>query len=119
MEKITEVFFNWQVLLLSFGTFVILSIVKRLGTKTNGDKKVTGGFAHHGVFKTILPILPYPIAIGLMFIPGMPLPEVVEKTPTLAVKIMFGMYCGWLSDKAFQIIKEALEKMGVKFPSKD
>lgn len=118
MDKITEVFFNWQMVLISFGVFIIMSIVKRLGTKKS-DSKIIGGFAHHGVFKTILPVLPYPLAIGLLFIPGMPLPEIVEKTPTIAVKIMFGLYCGWLSDKVFQIVKGSLEKAGVKFPKKD
>lgn len=117
MCKITEVFFNWQLLLISFCVFIVLSTVKRVGTKKKGDKKIVGGFAHTKVWKMLQPVLPYPVAIGLCFIPGAPLPEAV--TGTLAVKIMFGLVAGFLSDKSFQVVKNVLERTGVKFPEKE
>ena len=117
MDKITEVFLNWQLLLISFCTFIVLSTVKRLGTKKNGEKKIVGGFAHTKPFKMFQPVMPYPISIGLCFIPGVPLPEIV--TTTLAVKIMFALVAGWFADKSFQVVKNILEKAGIKFPEKE
>lgn len=119
MDKIAEVFISWQLLLVSFCTFIVHSTIKRMGTKIdpNDKKKVVGGFAHSKAWKMLQPVFPYPIAIGLVFIPGVPLPELVVKT--LAVKIMFGLVAGWFADKSFQIVKGILEKSGVKFPEKE
>lgn len=117
MDKIADVFLNWQILLISFCTFIVLTTIKRLGTRKNGDKKITGGFAHSKPFKMMQPVFPYPISIGLCFIPGVPLPELV--TSSLAVKIMFGLVAGFLADKSFQVVKNILEKAGIKFPEKE
>ena len=112
MEKITEVFINWQVLLIAFAAFAVLGVVKKLGTKKNKDKKVVGGFAQNCWFLKFLPVYPYALTMGLCFIPGVPLPAVVTKT--LAVKILFGIYAGWLSGFSFQVVKSVLAKSGVK-----
>jgi hypothetical protein len=117
MDKIVDVFLSWQIILISFCTFIVLSTVKRLGTKKNGDKKVVGGFAHTKPFKMLQPVMPYPVAIGLCFIPGVPLPAMANTS--LATKIMFALVAGWLADKVFQIVKGVLEKAGVKFPEKE
>jgi len=116
MDKIVDMFLGWQIVLISFCTFVVLSTIKRIGTKKK-DGKIVGGFAHHGVWKSLQPVLPYPLSVGLCFIPGVPLPEMA--TSSLATKIMFGLVAGWLADKVFQIVKGALEKAGVKFPEKE
>jgi hypothetical protein len=117
MDKIVDVFLSWQIVLISFCTFIVLSTIKRLGTKKNDEKKIVGGFAHSKPWKMLQPVFPYPIAVGLVFIPGVPLPELA--TSTLAVKIMFALVAGWLADKVFQIVKGVLEKAGVKFPEKE
>lgn len=109
-----DVFVSWQIVLISFCTFIILSTIKRFGTKKNKKtNKIIGGFAHSKLWKILQPVMPYIIALGLIFIPGVPLPESVDKT--LAVKIMFGLVAGFLPDKSFQIVKNILEKMGVTF----
>jgi len=116
MDKIVEVFLSWQIILISFCTFIVLSTIKRLGTKKK-DKKVVGGFAHSKPFKMLQPVFPYPVSIGLCFIPGVPLPAMADTS--LATKIMFALVAGWLADKVFQIVKGVLEKAGVKFPEKE
>ena len=115
MEKIVDVFLSWQIILISFCTFIVLSTIKRVGTKKDG-KKVVGGFAHSKPWKMLQPIFPYPISIGLCFIPGVPLPQMAETS--VATKIMFALVAGWLADKVFQIVKGVLQKAGVKFPEK-
>lgn len=118
MEKITEVFLSWQLLLVSFCTFIVFSIVKRLGTKRDDTgTKIVGGFAHSKPWKMLQPVLPYPISIGLAFIPGVPIPEMAAKT--IVMKVIFGLMAGWMADKVFQIVKNILEKAGVKFPEKE
>jgi hypothetical protein len=117
VDKITEVFLNWQVLLISFAAFAVLGIIKNIGTKKDKDKKIIGGFAQHQLFSRLLPLYPYVLASGFCFIPGVPLPEVV--TGTLAVKILFGIYAGWLSGFSFQLVKSVLAKSGVKVGDED
>lgn len=117
MDKFAEVILNWQLLLISLCTFIVFSTVKRMGTRKNDKKEIIGGFAHTKPWKMLQPVMPYPIAIGLCFIPGVPLPEAV--TGTIAVKIMFALVAGFLSDKSFQVVKGILEKAGVKFPEKN
>ena len=116
MEKITEIFLSWEIFMISFCTFIVLSTIKRMGTKTEGTK-VVGGFAHSKSWKMLQPVLPYPISVGLVFIPGVSLPAVA--TETMAVKIMCGLLAGWMADKVFQIVKNILEKAGIKFPEKE
>ncbi len=116
MDKIVDVFLSWQIILISFCTFIVLSTIKRLGTETNGAKEIVGGFAHSKPWKMLQPIMPYPISVGLCFIPGVPMPAMADTS--LATKIMFALVAGWLADKVFQIAKGILEKAGVKFPEK-
>lgn len=116
MGKLTDVFLSWQIVLISFCTFIVLSTIKRLGTKRDGQK-IIGGFAHSKPWKMLQPLFPYPLSIGLAFIPGVPLPDMATKT--LAVQIMFGLVAGWMADKSFQAVKNILERAGVKFPQKE
>jgi hypothetical protein len=111
MDMITKVFLNWQVLLISFAAFAVLSLVKKLGTKKDKNKKIVGVFAQNKWFIRFLPLYPYVLALGICFIPGVPLPEAVTKT--LAVQILFGIYAGWLSGFSFQLVKSVLAKSGV------
>ena len=96
-------------------SFAVVSVIRQIGTKMDKDKNVVGGWAENKYFKIILPILPYGITLGLVFIPGVPLPETVVKAAPklLAVKILYGIYAGWLSDKSYQVVKKVLEKFGV------
>jgi hypothetical protein len=115
LEQITDVFFNWQVLLLSFAAFVIVSIIRTIGTRKDKDGQVIGGWAENRYFNISLLLMPYAITIGLVFVPCMPLPEVVVKAAPklLVVKFLYGVYAGWLSDKSYQVVKKVLEKFGV------
>lgn len=115
MDKLFDVFVSWQVVLISLCTFILLSLLKRMGTKKDGAK-VIGGYAHTKTWKMLQPIFPYPIAVGLCLIPGVPLPLAVT---SIAAKIMFALVAAWMADKVFQIIKNVLEKAGVKFPAKE
>lgn len=112
MDKITDVLLNWQVLLISFAVFALLGILRALGTKKDPKTgEAMGGWAECTWFRRFLPIYPYLLSTGIVFIPGVPLPDQVGKT--LAVKIMYALYAGWLSDKVYQIIKHYLEERGV------
>lgn len=111
LDKLTDVLINWQVILLSFAVFAILGVIRAVGTKKDKDGKVIGGFAENTWFKRFLPVYPYLFSLGIVFVPGVPLPEIVGKT--LAVKILYGIYAGWLTDKVYQIIKKFLEERGV------
>jgi hypothetical protein len=118
MDKITEVFLSWQLLLVSFSTFIVFSTIKRLGTIRSEDgTKVIGGFAYSKPWKMLQPVLPYPISIGLTFIPGVTIPDIAGET--FIMKIIFGLMSGWMADKVFQIVKNILERAGVKFPEKE
>ena len=107
MEKIVDVFVSWQVLLLSFAAFAVLSVVRKIGTRKEGSK-VVGGWAQSRAFKLLLPAYPYVLTLGVVFVPGVPLPEVASET--VAVKLLFGIYAGWLSSFSFQLVKNVLEK---------
>lgn len=108
MDKITDVFVNWQALLLAVVSFIVVGLFRGLGTKKDKDGKVIGGFAQSRSFQMFTPLYPYLITVGAVFIPGVPLPEGVAKT--IAVKIFFGLWAGWLSGYSFQVIKKVLEK---------
>lgn len=112
MDKIADVFINWQVLLISFGVFAVLGVLRALGTKKDPKTgEAIGGWAENTWFRRFLPVYPYLLAGGIVFIPGVPLPEMVGKT--LAVKVLYAIYAGWLSDKVYQVIKHYLEERGV------
>jgi len=114
MDKIVDVFINWQAFALAFVSFIVLGIVRAMGTKKDKDGKVVGGFAQSRAFQMLLPLFPYLITLGVVFIPGVPLPEGLTKT--LAVKIFFALWAGWLSGYSFQVIKKVLEKgFGMNF----
>lgn len=111
MDKVTEVFLNWQVLLISFAAFAVLGVVRAMGTRKNAKGEVLGGWAQTSYFQIGLPVYPYIITMGLVFLPGVPMPEVVSST--LAVKVLYGVYSGWLSGFSFQIVKNVLKKTGL------
>jgi len=108
MDKITAVMLSWQAVLLAFAAFAILGVVRGMGTKKNDKGDVVGGFAQHRAFKMLMPIYPYLLCGGLVFIPGIPLPE--KLTATLGAKLLYAVWCGWFSDKVYQVIKSVLEK---------
>jgi len=56
----------------------------------------------------LLPIYPYVLTVGFIFIPGIPIPAKVGTA--LGARLLFALWCGWLSDKAFEIVKRVLEK---------
>jgi hypothetical protein len=113
LDKITDVLVNWQALLLAFSAFAILGTIRAMGTRKDKDGKIIGGWAENKHFHAALPIIPYVITVGVVFIPGMPLPELVKG---VAVKVLFGIWAGWLSDKSFQVIQTILKKsFGMKF----
>lgn len=116
MDKIADMFLSWQIILISFCTFIVISTVKRVGTKKEG-KKITGGYAHSKPFKMLAPVMPYPVSVGICFVPGVPLPEMAGGS--LATRIMFALVAGWMADKVFQLVKGILKKSGVKFPEKE
>ena len=107
MSNITEIFVNWQVLMISFAAFAVLGVIRQIGTKKDENKVAIGGFTQSKWFKMFTPVYPYLLTMGAVFIPGIPLPEKV--TATLAVKLMFGIYAGWLSGFSFQVVKKVLE----------
>jgi len=112
LNTIQEIFINWQVLLISFAAFAVLSLVRKMGTRLEGGKtggKPIGGYAQHHVFRTFLPVYPYIMAMGLCFVPGIPLPEKVSAT--VALKVLYGIYTGWLSDKSYQLITSVVQKL--------
>ena len=115
LDQLTDVFFNWQVLLVSFVAFAVVSVIRQVGTHKDKDGKVIGGWAENRYFHILLPLLPYVLCLGLIFIPGVPLPEIIVKSSPklLAIKILYGIYAGWLSDKSYQVVKKLLEKFGI------
>lgn len=114
MDKIVDVFVNWQALLLAVVSFIVVGLLRGLGTKKDKEGKVIGGFAQNNAFQMFMPLYPYLITVGAVFIPGVPLPEGVGKT--IAVKIFFGLWAGWLSGYSFQVVKKILEKgFGMNF----
>lgn len=117
IDNLLSVLVSWQIVLVAFVVFIILGLVRTLGTKKDADKKVIGGFAQSRVFQALLPLYPYALAIGLVCIPKAPLPPPIT---TFVAKILFGIYAGWLSGFSFQIIKSVLEKgFGVQFADKE
>ena len=115
LDQLSEVFLNWQVLLIAFGAFAIVNTIRMIGTKKDEKGAVIGGWAENRYFKVLLLVLPYVLACGLVFLPGIPMPEIIMKASTklLAVKILYGIYAGWLSDKSYQVVKKVLEKFGI------
>ena len=111
MDKITEVILSWQAVMLSFAAFAILGVVRNMGTKKiweDGKLKILGGFAQNRFFKMFLPLYPYFLCGGLVFVPGIPTPE--KLGTALGAKLLYAVWCGWFSDKVYQVIKSVLEK---------
>lgn len=116
MEQIKEFFLNWQALAAAFGSFILLGLIRQVGTRKNKAGKVTGGFAQSKWFNAFTPLYPYILAIGMVLL--LPMPKVVVELGKKAfmAKILFGLYAGWLSGYSFQVIKKFLENaFGVKF----
>lgn len=107
MDKITAVIMSWQAVMLSFAAFAILGVVRGMGTKKENGK-IVGGWAQSRPFKMLLPIYPYALCMGIVFIPGIPMPE--QLPATIGAKLLYAVWCGWFSDKVYQVIKSVLEK---------
>lgn len=108
MDKITAVMASWEAFLLAFAAFAIIGVVRQVGSKKDKDGNVVGGFAQSRPFKMLLPVYPYALTLGAVFIPGIPIPEKVGAA--LGAKILFALWAGWLSDKVYEIVKKVLEK---------
>jgi hypothetical protein len=105
---------SWEAFLLAFAAFAILGVVRQMGTKKDTKGKVVGGWAQSRPFRMLLPVYPYVLCLGMIFIPGVPLPE--KLGAALGAKLLFALWAGWLSDKSFEIVKRILEKgFNVKF----
>jgi len=114
MEKITAVMASWEAFLLAFAAFAIIGVIRRAGTKKDKDGNVVGGWAQSKPFSMFMDFYPYIFCGGMVFVPGIPLPEKLEAT--IGAKVLYAIYCGWLSDKSFAIVKRVLEKgLGMKF----
>lgn len=108
MENITAVMASWEAFLLAFSAFAVIGVIRGIGTRKDANGKVVGGWAQSRPFQMLLPVYPYVLTLGFIFIPGIPLPAKVGTA--LGAKILFALWCGWLSDKAFEIVKRVLEK---------
>lgn len=108
MENITAVMASWQAFLLAFAAFAVIGVIRGIGTRKDDKGRITGGWAQSRPFKMLLPVYPYVLTLGLIFIPGIPIPEKVGTA--LGARLLFALWCGWLSDKAFEIVKRVLEK---------
>jgi archaellum biogenesis protein FlaJ (TadC family) len=109
MEKFVAVFVSWQAIFLAFVSFIVLQLIRKVGSKMDAETGAkTKGLAQHRSFQMFLPLYPYLITLGLVFIPGTPIPEVMGTT--FAVKIFFALWCGWISGFSYQIVKKILEK---------
>lgn len=107
MDKLSHIFISWQSVLVAFVVFIIIKLVRSIGTRKD-EKGKNIGFAENKWFKMFLPVYPYLLSSGMVFIPDFPIPAALD--PNLTVKLMFAVYIGWLSDKAFQIVKQILKK---------
>jgi len=108
MEKITSVMASWEAFLLAFAAFAIIGVLRQIGTKKDDKKNVVGGWAQSRPFKMLLPVFPYVITIGAVWVPGVPIPAQVGTA--IGAKVLYALWCGWLSDKVFEIVKRILEK---------
>jgi len=108
VDNITTVMASWEAFLLAFAAFAVIGVIRGIGTKKNAAGKVIGGWAQSRPFKMLLPVYPYVLTVGFIFIPGIPIPAKVGTA--LGAKLLFALWCGWLSDKAFEIVKRVLEK---------
>lgn len=108
MDTIASVMASWEAFLLAFAAFAVLGAVRGVGTRKDKAGKVVGGWAQSRPFKMFLPVYPYILTVGAIFIPGIPVPAKVGTA--IGAKILFALWCGWLSDKSFEIVKRILEK---------
>jgi len=99
---------SWQPFMLAFAAFAVIGVIRGVGTRKDANGKVVGGWAQSRPFKMLLPVYPYIITFGLVFVPGIPIPEKVGTA--VGAKILYALWCGWLSDKAFEIVKRVLDK---------
>jgi hypothetical protein len=114
VDRFLDVFLNWQSVLMSFGVFVVVGLVRKIGTQVDGKGAVVGGFAQNKLFRMLLPLYPYALATMFCLVPKAPLPDVVKISAF--TKILYGLYTGWLSALSVQLIKGILEKAGAKIP---
>jgi hypothetical protein len=116
MEQLSQIFLSWQALITAFAVFVVVRIAKTLGTTRDEKGQPIGGYARTRTFRTVLPVLPYIVGLGLVFLPKLPLPELVVQQAgrTITVKILFALYAAFISDKIYTIIKSMFESKGLK-----
>jgi len=108
MDRITTVMASWEAFLLAFAAFAVIGVLRQVGTRKDANGNVTGGWAQSRPFQMLLPVYPYVLTLGAIFIPGTPIPAAVGTA--IGAKILFALWCGWLSDKVFEIVKRVLEK---------
>lgn len=114
MENIVAVMASWQPFMLAFAAFAVIGVIRGVGTRKDTKGRVVGGWAQSRPFKMLLPIYPYIVTFGLIFVPGIPIPEQVGEA--IGAKILYALWCGWLSDKVFEIVKRVLDKgFNIKF----
>lgn len=105
LTTLINVFFSWEALLIAFAVFAVLQALRKVLTRKDLDTGSLTGVAQNRWFRLFLPMYPYALALGLVVIPGVPFPQQIQ---TLAAKILFAIWAGFLSDKSYQIIKRIL-----------
>lgn len=114
LDKITDVFLNWQAVLVSFGVFIILGVIRAMGTQKDDKGNVVGGYAQHHVFQRLLPLFPYVLAAIFCCVPKAPIPTIVAGSWT--TKIIYSIYVGWLSGFSYQLLRSLFTKAGSTLP---
>jgi len=98
MADLSSVFLSWQVLLIGIVIFLLLRLARRI-PKLKDSK----------TFRAGLPVWPYVLGLGCVFLPGVPLPAMIS---TVTAKAMYGLYSGWLSGFSYQLVRHVLETKG-------
>jgi hypothetical protein len=108
LDKTIEFLLSWQFIFLSLVIFGFVKAVGLMGSKKDATGKWSGGLYENCWFQRLAPIFPYVVGVGLVSIPGVPLPE--EFPTGWGPKILFGLAAAIMSDKTYQIINNLLFK---------
>ena len=110
MEKIVEVLVTWQFALVCVVTSGLIATIGRIGSKRSPDPLVKariGGLKDAVWFQRINPLLPYVVAVGLVCIPGIPLPETMPAG--WGAKILFGLAAAAFSGEVYTAVKKLIK----------